>query len=496
MKNYHFLKKKFFFLIYFLLQVFCFADDWALATTAFSVIQNNVEVSSAIGELLPKLIMEQFSQNGVRLIGKSENLDRSLKSLQTERLSLFLQLSKEEKTRDSLIFNKNTSYEYKKALKEQNKKIQEIKDKINENLNKEKENLIENETYIEKTENVVFYKNDTSALFSPSQNSKSEGITSYNFEKEVLQAKINGLLTGNINLLGEYFSCTVDFYLFPGAKLSSTVMEVGSTQDLLTVASSIVRKLMPSIANSLPVFIDFEFESEEAFNEDEIIISIDGVISKTSKNILVDAGIHSIRISCSTFQTQNINYLFAGEEKFTVKTKLIKEKKGEFSLSLKKMNEGIFYYNGNDSVSFTENQENPSTVNINGKSILGVFTEKSGNSAFIRIPSNIIENNSLLTVNVKPFNREENIEKRRKRMYLAYSSLICSLPGTFYTMGNFNSVYLSYHNGQKSYNDVIRAQNAQYVSVSISAVTGIWFIFELIRYLKSANDVLPATAKK
>ena len=83
---------------------------------------------------MPQLILEQIAENSIRSVSSQEQLDRELYALQTERLSLFLQLSKENKTRDSLVLSKTNPRELKKAIREEEEKISEIEKKIDENL--------------------------------------------------------------------------------------------------------------------------------------------------------------------------------------------------------------------------------------------------------------------------------------------------------------------------------------------------------------------------
>ena len=110
-------------------------ENWVLASQEFKIKNKNIKESeSQLTKVLPQLILEQFSENGLRLISSEEELDRELYKLQTERLSLFLQLSKEEKARDALVLSKATPSELKKALSEAGKKIEDIESKISENL--------------------------------------------------------------------------------------------------------------------------------------------------------------------------------------------------------------------------------------------------------------------------------------------------------------------------------------------------------------------------
>ncbi|MBR7064118.1 MAG: hypothetical protein IKI31_03075 [Treponema sp.] len=97
--------------------------------------------------------------------------------------------------------------------------------------------------------------------------------------------------------------------------------------------------------------------------------------------------------------------------------------------------------------------------------------------------------NASLVASLKNFDKDLYINQRRKRMYGAYSALVISLMGTFFTMGNRNSLLP----GDASFN----AWNvATYSFIGTSAACGTWFIYELVRYLMAADSTLPSKAKK
>ncbi len=498
-------------------------ENWVLASQEFKIKNKNIKESeSQLTKVLPQLILEQFSENGLRLISSEEELDRELYKLQTERLSLFLQLSKEEKSRDALVLSKATPSELKKALSEAGKKIEDIESKISENLklteetknkyqeriSSEKQGLdiaeehksgfsfFQNDKNLLASELVSLYKSDNSALFTPGTQAAEDGISSYAFENEITAAKINGLLCGDITVFGEYCSVNVNLYVFPGAKNAGCVTEVGSINDLVSISQSVARKLTPKIANSKPVKLRFEIEPEEA--REHALVSIDGVIlgkEAVREEVIIDAGIHTVTVSSENYENQTVNYSFSGEEIFTVKTTLKPVVEGVSSIRLKKYREGLFSFNGAESSSI--NDQNPAgTVAINGRTVLGVFKNNEGETAFIMIPEKYSADGLNLLVNAKPFNREKNIDKRRKSMYTAYSVLVCSLVPTFYCVGNLNASVNAYNADRGSYSNAQKWQNYSYFSIGVSGVCGSWFVVELIRYLNAANEVLPAEAKK
>ncbi len=522
-----FVRNSIFILVFFCLD-FAFADSWTLAARKFTFSQKGIDSTSTakISTVLPKLILEQIAQKGIRTVSFQEQLDRELYTLQTERLSLILQLSKERKTRDAFVLSKDNPGDLKKNLKEQEKKIQEIETKIDENL-KNVETTIEKykkqiqletenpgnekhgghfgfgelpfkifgaeEEKIEKqTENIELYKSDNTKLFEPSSSASGAEIESYAFSKEVIAAKINGLITGEITFYGEYVCVTAKLYVFPGAKCTATVTEVGNSNDLISIAQNVARSLSPGIANSIPVKIKVEIEPEEA--KRTAIVSVDGVIVPADDEIVVDAGVHSLSVSAQGFEKQTINYSFSGEELFTVQTTLLPLVLGSLDIRLKKMAKGVFYFNGLDSFAVDEQNEY-ANAKVNGKSILSIYKDENGSSAFVYIPYKLAQDGQKLFVNAKPYDRAKNIDKRRKGLYRAYSLLICSLIPTFYTVGNFTSLNNSYASGGASFEEVSKWQQYSYYTAGISCAAGAWSVFELIRYLKAANEVLPANAK-
>lgn len=597
----------------------------------FSQTRSRGQSSAEAAKVLPQLILERISSGSIRQLPEKEVLDRKLKELQTERLSLFLQLSKENQARDALVLSTGSQRKLKKSLKAEDEKIAEIEDKIKENLSNVDKEIAEAEKKIgreevrlggqspqnpedsenhenkseEKSsdlksdaqneqkgffvragdffrpfalpffhrdeenkiveESVVIYKSDPSALFNPSDQAKEDGFSSWTFEKEVTSAKINGLLSGKITSYGDYCSVTVELRTYPGAKVAGTVTEVGMLGELIPLAARISAGLSPKISNTLPVEIEFDVFPEKA--QENLVVTVDGVVqqmlSKTragrdaENSILVNAGIHRVVLECEGYEPLTFLYSFSDESIFTVKAELVPDVRNEIHIRLKKYKDGIFYANGLESAEVSP--ENPyGNLTVNGKPALAVFKaastepEKSGKSsvindedssenmenenlesnsrnqvaenpepepetkkkkkedksgklepkeesniAFIQIPQSTAFDGAYLVANAKPYDRAANIDHRRRMMYLAYSGLICSLPFTFYNLGNFTAENNAYSDSDKrsSYNDVLEWQKKSYISLGVTAVFGVWTVFELVRYLHAADKVLPVKAK-
>lgn len=524
-----------------------FADNWTLGIMEFSFKQKQSrgESTAKAAQVLPQLIVEQFSSENIRTIPQKERLDRRLKELQTERISLFLQLSKEYKTRDSLVLSTNSPRKLEKEIRKQMEKIRDIEIKINDNLDEAKKEIdaaapkidhdeaahadIKNKNdkkafpgfpiklpfsffkHNEKdeiiTENVVLYKGDSTALFAPSEKSSEAGFTSWDFEQEVTGAKINGLITGEITCYGDYCSVTTNLRIYPGGQIFGTVQEVGLLTDLMPLADSIARNLDSKIANALPIMIDFDISPKEIAKDTKIMI--DGIVFSLTKTdgsfdnkIIKDSGIHHINIEAPGYENLTFTYSFTDDNMFFVHANLVPKVHGTAHIKLKKYRDGIFHTYGLNQAPVTK-EEPSAKLDVNGKSVLGVFAvpkqsdddSDSSNIAFFRIPENQAFDGAYLLVNAKPFDRAANIDKRRRWMYTAYTALICSLPFTFYYKGEFTAENFANSQGRGDYDRLRNLQNRSNICAGISAACGVWTAIELVRYLWAADRVLPAKTK-
>lgn len=526
---------------FFALLVFVFsaqaADSekkWVLAAEKFTLSQKNSSASfESINSTLPALILEQLSENLERTPRGREMLDRSLYDLQKARIDLFLQLSKEVKSRDSILLNDYSSRKLKMKLKESEKKISEIQKKIDENLSAVKK---ENEKYafqIEEDEkrrkriddglvveerqeknkfaelfkemakntddrpvieNVSLYQNDFTKFFDAGEEKRSQGYSSYDFEKACVDAKINGLLTGTVTVYGTYVSCAVSLYQYPGGRLIGSAVDVGSVENLRILAVSLALQITPKIADSMPVFLEISVAPENAL--EKLAVTIDGVVYRNiSRPIIVQSGVHTVVFASEGFDTVSASYGFSGSRNFKVDVEMKETKNGEVKIRLQKPYSGDIFGNGifGGSVS----PENPfGTIKVNNKNVLGHFADSGGNSADFLIPAKFLKDGDFLSVNAKPFDRSDYIEKRRRWMYASYSALIVSLVPTFYVYGNSYAKSQAYNsNFDISYNEAKSWQTASNVMIGVSATAGAFFVYELIRYLVAAENVLPKAAK-
>ena len=473
---------------------FTSAKDWVLSSCEFSLSSAEAgSVEKQVASLLPSLILEHIITDTDRFIPREEALDRALDASKTERLSLFLQLSKEVKTRDSVFLIESSSRAKKKKISASEKKIKELKDEIEENI-KAEETLINSYStadYSEGMENIVLYKNSPSSLFKASDDKLS--VDSREFAKEIEREGINALIRGSVIAFSGYISVTVDLYTFPLARKIATVTDVSSISDLTLISRRIAFSLMPHINNSSEVKLIFDITPQEAM--DNLHIMVDSFITEPVDNALnLPSGLHTLQISSEGYITQTVSYNFCDSKVFYVRANLKENASGTFTLHIKNPIEGSGIYASGSLLK----EANDNSIEINGKNVLGQVVLKGDEdgsflTGFFYIPQEKQTEDAIVSINPKVQDRASLIDERRIWMYRGYTALMLSLPFTFYSIGTFNSLYYGYRTGGVELSDVYKWNTLRYVSAGISVAAGGFFVFELVRYLIAANSVLPVS---
>lgn len=486
-------------------------------------------VNSSTGEMIPVDILENIGSSVVRDVIPDELFERTKYKLRTERQSLFLQLSSEYKKRDTLVLSNYSDFSLKSALKEEEKKIQSIQKKIDENLKTLKEETEKNQQKMEKLlqsenssdenenqndsefsryknllvnwfnkndslisyEQVSFYKDDYKSLYTPPEAIKNLSPSDSLFSDYVTKAGINSLLTGHFKKYGDYISIYVDVYNYPAAKKVGSIVEVGNINELEQITTDIALQLFPILANSQPSEIEVSIKPEETVNA--VQIYIDDILQKDDDGkIIINSGVHSIQFICQGYKTAGTSYFFEGNKKYKIEVNLEKPKYGYIQVELKKPLQGTILMNGERAL---EIDGKKAQIAINGNKILGEFISENGDTAFFYIPEKLTFDGSVAKINPKPMDRMAYIDKRRKIMYASYSIFMISLIPAFYTQANFENQVRLYSNYQTEYEVAKNWQTAMNVSRIISIGCGLFWGYELIRYLIAANSVLPQNAR-
>lgn len=509
---------------------------WTVGAEKFKYSKGQKEdaVTSSIAETIPSEILEKLSNSIKRNVMPDEQYERTAYKLRTERQSLYLQLTSEYKKRDSIVINTISDSKLKAGIKAEEKKIAEIEEKIKKNIEKQKQELNETERrmnyissglYLEEQkekneidlyrdlfknifvkeesylteERLAFYQKDVTALFTPSEKA-SESYDSQLFEKEVYSAGINALVTGTISEYEGFISVSVDLYIYPGAKKSGSVMEVGTVSDVDFITSSISRQLLPYLANAMPVEIFVTLEPQEAAAAAGIYI--DDVLQKSEDGrFVLDSGIHNIQFVSEGYRTAGTTYFFDGNKKYNINVQFEKRTVGALQIGLRKSLDGTLYANSEKALTVEgsiagEFGERKSQISINGNVILGEFIAENGESAFFYIPKKLNFDGNYVTIKPVPRNRSTYINTRRKWMYGSYTLFMISLIPTFYTYGNYLNQVRLYKDGLADYESARGWQNATNITRIISIGCGVFWGYELVRYLLAADSVLPQNARQ
>ncbi|MBP5519991.1 MAG: hypothetical protein J6X84_05380 [Treponema sp.] len=509
--------------------LFCESGKWTIGAQKFTYTrgQKTGNVEDKIAQTLPSAILENLNRAMQRNVMPDEKLERTRYKLRLERQSLYLQLSSEYKKRDSLILNHYSDSKLKSAIQAEEKKIQEIQTKIDENLQKlktetqiaeekmkllesgednplEKGELSEREKFkslfknifikdesLISLEQVAFYKNDITNLFTASKEAQQEGAGSAVYEREAYAAGLNALVCGSITSYADYISVTAELYLYPGSKLCGQVTEIGSISELELLSSSLANQLLPCLTNAMPVELLLEISPKEAAQNCKIYID-DILQNSNARTIVLDSGVHNIQFISENYRTAGTSYYFEGNKKYGVSVNFEELHSGVIQVDLRNPLLGDIYMNGEKAINV---EQGKSQISINGNAILGEFIAENGETSFFYIPKNKVCDQNVVTIKAKPMDRMSYIDSRRKWMYGAWSAFMISLIPAFYTYGNYVNNANLYNKGQIDYNTANSWQMASNVTRVIAIGCGLFWGYELVRYLIAANSVLPQNAK-
>lgn len=535
---------KFFYVSLFLsIGFFSYSEDWVLGAEKFSFTQNASTTSSQeeLASLLPKLILEQISTSSRRVPSATELYDRKNEVLLNERISLFLQLSAAIKKRDSLFLSESNPKKLKSEIANEEEKILQIENKISENLKQSDlmKKTLENALLIESSyseqyplpslfsksksneflnplsEKISFYENNEK-LFD----SGSENLSDREFEKKVIDSKIKGLITGRITIYNGYMMLNCELHVYPGNKIIGGVVEVGSIDDLISIANKVAQTLMPIIANAKPVNVYFNIDPLEI--RDKVKLNIDGIVySSVPEKISLSAGFHTMNFSGDGYNDVSITYDFKDKDAFLVHIPMKKKERGIFSISFNKDIIGTLYLNGQLIGNIQDGILND-VITIDGRPYIGqimlaehkyekvlkksiddegneieeyVDEDKGAYSSFFYVSSNLQKDGNALVVDSVPLDISNEIEKRRVWMYRGYSAFVVSFPIALICQGKFNSALLSYYAGNCDASEVFSWHTARLIAGGISIAAGSFFAFELVRYLITAGKVVPKEGK-
>lgn len=467
---------------------FSFSEDWTLAAMKFNFSQNvsHSSLEEKAAEDIPALILEKIGQGSLHVLSYEEQTDRDLYDLQTKRLSLFLQLSREVKIRDELVLKETSSKKIKKKITESDAKILEIESQIKDNLAKAsaRKALLPSENAPAVLKTVAVYEKDNKNLY--------DADDVLNIDIDVTDKNIHGLLTGSIDSYGEYAAVTVELKTYPGARSAGSVVEVGSLHDVKEIARNLVASLQPLIANSIPVNLYIAIFPEDARKNARVFI--DSVMQDSVDLVKTTSGEHTLEIESDGYFEKNIVYKFVDSIDYNIRVPMEKMQNGTFSITLNDVSDGSHFANG-EPLGYIDILDKTSVVTINGRSVIGQVVSKTSDGktvdSYYYVPPEIQKDNAKYGVKLRIADKDSEIENRRLWAYRSYSVLMLSLPLTVFAYGKYLSANDGYVRGAESRETVNSWTYASRTASGISLIAGGFFLFELVRYLHSVSSVLP-----
>ncbi len=481
---------------------------WLLSAVPFELSGKSSQAVRKAAVDIPTLILEKVAGNASHVLSLAENLDRQIFQLQTERLSLCLQLSRERKVRDGLVLKESNQRKRKKQISEAEKKIAELEESIRRNLTETEtlkaryDDAGDGPSIIEEV--TVLDKKDFSLLELPDGSDAGQAA---------LARGLSGLISGSIESFGGFISVTAELHCYPGGWSAGSVTEVGELNELSELADNLLVALIPKIANTMPVQIHFSVSPEEALASCQIFI--DGILQKEGADTAtVSYGEHKVEVCAEGYFTKSVSYPFTESQHYSMVVPMEKVLDGTFDLTFIGGGNGTAYANARETGSFPgELGFLPSgrrnlPVTINGKPILGRFiaagdgaelgTEDPGIAAgtdyYYYVAPGLQADGSTLAVKLKKRPDEKEINDRRIWSYRAYSAFMLALPAAFLAYGNYMEVMDGFNKGGELQGNVDNAADFSNAMTITAAVAGGFFLFELFRYVHKVSGLLPQEA--
>jgi hypothetical protein len=487
---------------------------WVIAAAPFS-ITGRQRVTTKAETLLPTYILDQLSGDHNHQVSQEEHIKRKLALLQTQQQALFLELSAAIRKRDAAVLESPRTSTVRKTIAAEEKKIKETKAKLDTNTHeirllqpgyvsdiavpltfKTRRVLAKQRKAAdtgESIEKVTLWKDNSDTLYTAYRGSDGKPVDGALLEKALTTEKINALITGSISVQDEYAAVTVELRRYPGGQLLATAMEIGQITNVGDLAQVLAFDLMPGVESMRPATLIFNLDENMPKN---FTVSVDSnIFSDTAipDRYPVAAGVHQVSFEAEGYKTESLSMDFAADTTYRVGVRMEQETLNAISLNLRTESKGFFLING-------VTHDSPSEeVKVGNNALLGRFDPETEEDAsaipgYFVVPAAAATSSSRdWTVN--PFQQDvsANIEKARKSLYFSYTLLMMSVPVLFMTMGESYN-YSRAPDSANTWTQIMGSNITYYSAIGVTATLGVNFIWRLIRYMRSANPVIPVVA--
>jgi hypothetical protein len=254
------------------------------------------------------------------------------------------------------------------------------------------------------------------------------------------------------------------------------------------LVSLLTVRLIPQIANRAPVKLELSVEPADAQ------VYVDGKLVPPEDNtVTVFAGEHIVSVSAPGYESATKKARFEGADAFHVKIALQEEKTVTISFDTNKTSASIFlntrYYG-----------ETPTDITLPLKPVIGEAVIGDVETWFVLMPDKNMREGTHMTVKPNKTETGKKIDRRRNTFYWSLGALYLSLPVTMLSYGVAQDKYNAYNDGRMPQTDASATEVNNWIKVStisrgISLALGVNVIYQLVRYIVAANDVIPEFAQ-
>lgn len=461
--------------------------DWVIAAEKFTA-SGVPKVYESFPEMIPRLILARISAIRERMVLPNEKEMRKLQELSTARFKLIRERSALILERDQVVLSSN-DYLTKRRLKSEAKKKIALKDKEIAAYDKKikvildlqdsgKERKAKGE-FSAGTNAIALWKNGKELYTRP------ESLTLAN---ALGKDKISALVSGSVEDIAGYLYVTVKIDTGIAGMPYEEVSEAASYDDVSLLVSILTVRLIPQIANRAPVKLELSVEPADAQ------VYVDGkLVPPEDTNVTVFAGEHIVSVSAPGYESATKKARFEGADAFNVKIALQEEKTVTVSFDTGKTSASIFlntrYYG-----------QTPTDITLPLKPVIGEAVIGDVETWFVLMPDETMREGTHMMVKPNKTETGQKIDRRRNAFYWSLGALYLSLPVSMLSYGVAQDKYKAYNDGRMPQTDASVTEVNNWIRVStisrgISLALGVNVIFQLVRYIVAANDVIPEFAQ-
>lgn len=452
---------------------------WVIAAEEFPA-EGIPPVFAAYTAVIPRLLLDGIAGIDSRMVFADERQARMMKELSEKRLKIVRTRADLIAQRDKLLLSDDSSGTKGKKRRDLNRDIKAREDEIRD---LDKTIMIKmNEGRIdENVESTIELWKGGTELYKRAADISLSG--------SLLRDGISGILTGRIMDIGGYMFVEATIDTGYGGTPPLTVSEAVPYEELETLTSLLVSRLLPGMANRLPVRLNITLEPDSSR------LFIDGrLVLDTSVPITIFSGEHTLSASARGFVSVDRTARFEGRDSFNVRIQLEEEKTVSVTFDTKRMPADIFFhtkYLG----------ETPEEVSLPSFPTIGEAVSGDVKTFFIFSPDVLDKKESTrLIINDNKQETGKRIEKQRNILYWSLGLLYISLPVSMLSYGIAENKYRAWQDGKfaddgEIVDDINNWSRIANVSRWVSLGLGVNFAFQLVRYIMAANQTVPKTAQ-